>query len=335
MKPESPHDIWVGLRSNSTWDNVVEIASIPSTVQTGYGPVRYALDGSGSPRLLIPCTWIDGLETLTKLSGPSLSVRLSSLQGGDGRVLFVDLVLVSPVLSKVFAELCQEIMSRISLGGNPGEAVASTIQDFRALLADPGPEMVDESSVGGLIGELLFLLKITRNGAKSASAWTGPMGQRHDFRTSKGSVEVKTSLRKATTHIHIHGLEQLSEPTGASLWLAHFRIERSSSGRLSISALFDELIAQGVSSEELRTRLAAMGCNDPYSPAWNASSYELEAFDLYAVTEAFPKLDTLSFRGEILPLGVSDLEYQIDLSFARDCLIQGSDMEHVIEAMSE
>lgn len=335
MKPESPHDVWVGLRSNSTSDNVIEIASVPSTVQTGYGPVRYALDESGSPRFLIPCTWIDGLETLTKLSGPSLSVRLSSLQGRDGRMLYVDLVLAAPVLSKVFAELCQEIMSRIASGVNPGEAVASTIQDFRALLADPKTQVVDEYSIGGLIGELLFLRKITRNGAGSAAAWTGPMGQRHDFRTSRGSVEVKTSLRKATTHIHIHGLEQLSEPAGAPLWLAHFRIERSSSGRLSVSALFDDLVAQGVPPEELCTRLAVMGCNDPYSPAWNAYSYELEAFDLYAVTEAFPKLDTLSFRGGILPLGVSGLEYQIDLSFARDRLIQGPDMEYVIEGMSE
>ena len=161
------------------------------------------------------------------------------------------------------------------------------------------------------------------------------MGQRHDFRTSRGSVEVKTSLRKATTHIHIHGLEQLSEPAGAPLWLAHFRIERSSSGRLSVSALFDELVARGVPREELCTKLAAMGCDDPYSPAWNAFSYELDAFDLYSVTGKFPKLDELSFRSGMLPLGVSSLEYQIDLSFARDNLIQGPDMEYVIEGMSE
>lgn len=335
MKFESPHDVWVGLRSNSASDNVMEIASIPSTVQTGYGPVRYALDESGSPRLLIPCTWIDGIEALTKLSGPSLSVRLSNLQGRSGRALYVDLVLAAPVLSKVFAELCQQILSRISTGRNPADAVASTIHDFRELLADPKAQTVDESSIGGLIGELLFLLKITRNGAGSASAWTGPMGQRHDFRTSNGSVEVKTSLRKATTHIHIHGIEQLSAPAGAPLWLAHFRIERAASGRLSVSALFDELVAQGVAPEELSARLAVIGCNDPYSPVWNAFSYELEAFDLYAVTGSFPKLDAASFQGGIVPLGVSGLEYQIDLSSARDCLVQGSDMEHVIEGMSQ
>lgn len=335
MKLESPHDVWVGLRSNSASDNVIEIASIPSTVQTGYGPVRYALDESGSPRLLIPCTWIDGIEALTKLSGRSLSVQLSNLQGKSGRALYVDLVLAAPALSKVFAELCQEILSRISTGRNPTDAVGSTIHDFRALLADPKTQTVDESTIGGLIGELLFLLKITRNCTGSASAWTGPMGQRHDFRTGNGSVEVKTSLRKATTHIHIHGIEQLSAPAGAPLWLAHFRIERASSGRLSVSALFDELVAQGVESEELCARLAAIGCNDPYSPAWNAFSYELEAFDLYAVTESFPKLDAASFQGGIFPLGVSGLEYRIDLSLARDCLVEGSDIEHVIEGMSE
>lgn len=335
MKPESPHEVWVALRSKSASDNVIEIASIPSTVQTGYGPVRYALDDSGSPRLLIPCTWVDGLESLTKLSGPSLSVRLSSLQGQSGRSIYIDVTLATPALSKVFAELCQEVLRRLSAGGNPADAVSNTIQDFRALLADPSSQVVSETAIGGLIGELLFLLKITQRGNSSASAWTGPMGQRHDFRTRKGAVEVKTSLRKATARIHIHGIEQLTAPAGSPLWLAHFRIEPASSGRLSVSTLVDELVGLGVSPQELSSRLAAIGCMDPHSLAWNGQSYELEGFDLYSVTEGFPKLDSALFEGGTLPLGVSELIYQIDLSVARDYLVAESDLKIVIEEMSQ
>lgn len=334
MKPESPHEVWVALRSKSVSDNVIEVASIPSTVQTGYGPVRYALDDTGSPRLLIPYAWVDGLEAITKLSGPSLHVGLSSLQGPSGRSIYIDVVLVAPVLSKVFSELCQEILRRISVGGNPAEAVSSTIQDFRALLADPASQVVSESAVGGLIGELLFLLKITAKGGSSISAWTGPMGQRHDFRTKAGAVEVKTSLRKATTHIHIHGIEQLTAPAGAPLWLAHFRIERASSGRLSVSALFDDLVARGISTQELSSRLADVGCLDPHGLAWNREWYELEAFDLYAVTEAFPRLDAHMFVNGSLPPGISDLVYKVDLSVARDCLVPESELEQAIEEMS-
>ncbi|TGY35763.1 PD-(D/E)XK motif protein [Stenotrophomonas maltophilia] len=335
MKAESPHDVWVGLRSSSVSDNVIEIASVPSTVQTGYGPVRYALDEAGSPRLLIPCARIAGLEELTKLGGASISVRISNLHGRIGRALYIDLVLTAQGLSKVFSELCQEILSRISAGGNPVEAVASTVRDFRMLLADPSAQPVSESSIGGLVGELVFLRRITRNGTGSASSWTGPLGQRHDFRTRRGAVEVKTSLRKATTQVSIHGIEQLSAPADVPLWLAHIKIERASSGRLSVSALFDSLVSQGLCAQELSTRLAAIGCDDPHSIAWNFSSYELEAFDLYEVTEGFPKLDSSLFSSGNLPLGISGLTYQIDLSAGRDYLIKQSEQDRLLDGMSE
>lgn len=335
MKSESPHDVWVGLRSSNASDNVIEIASVASSIQTGYGPVRYALDVAGSPRLLIPCSWIEGVEALPKLSGPSLGVHLTSLHGPAGRALYIDLVLAAPALSKVFAELCLEILGRISNGRNPVESVSSTIQDFRILLADPANQVVADASIVGLIGELLFLQKITRMSNDSVAAWTGPLGQRHDFRTALGAVEVKTSLRKGATHIHIHGIEQLTRPSDSPLWLAHFRIERASSGRLSVAALYEDIVSKGAGSEELGSRLASIGCLDPRSAAWNDSAYELESFELYEVRDGFPKLDEQAFAKGALPPGVSGLVYQVDLSRAGDFLLSEDEVNRVIGKMSK
>jgi hypothetical protein len=335
MKPESPHEVWVGLRSNNASDNVIEIASVPSSTQTGYGPARYALDEAGSPRLLIPCAWIEGVEALPKLGGPSLGVRLTNLHGPSGRALYIDLVLAAPALAKVFAELCQQILSRISNGRNPVESVSSTIGDFRALLADPASQVVTDASVAGLIGELLFLRKITRVDNQSVESWVGPMGQRHDFRTRLGAVEVKTSLRKAATHIHVHGIEQLTPPSDAALWLAHFRIERTSSGRLSVAALYDDVVSMGGDGKLLASRLVSIGCLDPHSPAWNGSAYELESFELYEVQDGFPKLDESSFANSALPAGVSDLIYQVDLSTASDFLLSEYEADRVVGEMSK
>lgn len=335
MKSESPHDVWVGLRSSNASDNVIEIASVASSIQTGYGPVRYALDEAGSPRLLIPCAWIDGVEALPKLSGPSLGVRLANLHGPSGRALYIDLVLAAPALSKVFAELCEEILGRISIGRNPVDSVSSTIGDFRVLLADPATQVVADTAIVGLIGELLFLRKITRLNNQSVQAWTGPMGQRHDFRTRLGAIEVKTSLRKAATHIHVHGIEQMMPPSDAPLWLAHFRIERASSGRLSVASLYDDVISLGAASHDLSLRLTSVGCDDPYSISWNSTAYELEAFDLYEVRNGFPKLDGNSFANGGLPRGVSRLGYRIDLLSAGEFLLSESEVNQVIRKMSE
>lgn len=316
---DRPIDRWTRLRNNSEGDGAIEVPSLSSGVDTGFGPVRFAIGPEGQPRLMVPCG--PGATFKGEPSNGKLSVAMSRYDVAGRKTLFVDVMCIERALDAVFAELADEIVHRVASGQASVDAVDGTISDFRDLLRDTQRCEIPEEKILGLIGELVVLRSLASISPRAIEAWTGPYEQRHDFRRHKHAIEVKTSSRADSTLVSISSCEQLSEPAGGSLVLVHLNLERAEGGQLSVSELSSEIVASGISRQSLGEALAAMGCLDADSFEWNRLRYELEGVSGYRVAPGFPRITSEQFPESTLPDGIESIVYSIDLRAARQFLL--------------
>jgi len=322
---ERPIDQWNRLRGVGEGDGALEVPSLSSGVETGFGPIRFAIGPRGEPRLMVPC------GTGTAVHGPrangNLSVTLSRYDVSGSKVLFVDVMCINRALDTVFAELANEVVHRIADGRAPADAVDGTIADFRDLLKNPAsPEIPDERIVG-LIGELLVLQRLVGVSPRAVESWTGPHEQRHDFRRGNRAIEVKTSSRADAALVTISSSEQLAVPDGGSLLLVHVKIERADGGALNVKQLVSNIADHGAQSSVLKVALAALGCEDATAPEWNRLSYALESISGYRVEPGFPRITPGQFADGRLPDGIRSLAYSVDLRSARDFRLAQGDLD--------
>jgi hypothetical protein len=101
-----------------------------------------------------------------------------------------------------------------------------------------------------------------------------------------------------------------------------------------VSVVFDKLLKLGADRETLEKGLKALGCFDPYDEDWNRLSFDLEGLKIYRVSEGFPRIIGTSFAGGYLPAGISNLEYQIDLNYAKSFELSTNDFEIAFERIA-
>lgn len=307
---------WDQIRKSGKGDGILEVPSRTTDISTGFGQVRIATGPAGEPRLLIPVARRGGGKI--PAGNRNLTVGHASYRSAGKGLHFIDLMLTEARLAGVFADLAEEILERIEAGEAPETAVHGTIEDFRKLLAISPKSEISLTELAGLIGELVILSKLCAVSPDAVAAWTGPMGQRHDFRHGTFALETKTSTRADAMRVQIHGPDQLLAPADAQLYLAHLKIEQNDGGALSVASLRREIIALGADEVMLDARLAAIGCREPEGDEWNSMAFALAGLDFYEVGEGFPRIVSSSFPGMTLPDGIVGLEYGLDLTHARD-----------------
>jgi hypothetical protein len=223
-------------------------------------------------------------------------------------------------LEAAFADVVDAILVRVDQGLSSLEAAWTTLEDFRSLLleqADAGPTV---ERIAGLAGELLILNRLIDYSSAAWRAWRGPAGDRHDFRSGSTSLEVKTTLKRGKSTIVVHGLNQLEPNTGGILYLCHLTLEPSAGGLLSIAALAHRALSRADDPGQLQATLADAGCQAPGSAQWNRHQFNLEAEAFYEVSDEFPRLVPALLKGGQAPVGVSAVEYNVDLATASSCL---------------
>ena len=326
MMSERPIDQWTRLRRTGEGDGAIEVPSLSTSVDTGFGPIRLAIGPEGQPRLMVPC----GAATSIRrdASSEKLSVTMSRYDVGARSIRFIDVMCVDRALDTVFAELASEVVHRVAGGKGAVDSVEGTISDFRDLLNNVAEGDVPDDRIVGLVGELLVLRELSACSATAITAWTGPFDQRHDFRRSSRAIEVKTSTRADSTSIIISSIEQLAEPVGGSLLLVHLNIERAGNGELSVATLCEEIVRHGVSRQEMVKALAALGCHDPNASAWNRIRFSLEKISGYRVGADFPRVTSAQFPGRMLPEGVGAVSYEVDLRAASRFRVQDGELKY-------
>lgn len=189
----------------------------------------------------------------------------------------------------------------------------------QALLADPlvwwerwrhllGNALVDRHGYD-VLAELLTLETLVIQGA--VFEWSGPFGGVVDIKSPKTDYEVKSTISRYGATINISGQFQLAASSGKPLQLVHFRFEPVDDG-MSIDLVCDRLIALGVDAAMLEGALQRLGMEAGCSTRKEA--YNLLEARTYAVDEGFPRITPESFIGGVMPLGVVQFEYMVDLS---------------------
>lgn len=321
-EPSVARDGWATLRRSGQKVSELEIATRSTDIETGFGPARLALGQNGEARLLLPLS--PGEHAGELQEGQSLQLRLTQISKGGEVLDFLDLVCRDPALEHVFNEVVDEILDRIRRGSGCVAACTSTLKDFRDLLDNAPEPTVDVKRIRGLVGELVYLDRLLNLDGRAWELWRGPLkgGERHDFRGRNTSVEIKTTARVSATRVRISSIDQLAIPTDGSLHLMKFVLEQAAGAPLTVFTLASRILARCTDPDQLKSRLAGMGCDDHASSAWNAAAFQLEADEAYEVRDGFPRIVAESFLASVVPTGVSNVEYDIDLGSAKAFLLE-------------
>lgn len=323
---------WNVLRAGHIDGDGLGIPSLPLGATTKAGPVRLAVGSAGEARLLVPLAAGEKISAFA--TGSALKIGLTSLTHGQRAIRFLDVICMSLDLEAVFGEVVDDIVRRLADQKDGGAAVAGALDEFRELLVPPAGSEIDRSRVVGLVAELVVLNRLLDISPSAWRCWRGPAGDRHDFRARDVSLEVKASLGARTREVTINGIDQLEPPAGGSLHLAHLVLETVEGGLLTVASLGDRALLRADDPAGLRALLAAVDCTDVHDAAWNRFAFRAEAERLYRVGPGLPRIAPSSFVGGMIPAGIVDATYRIDLGHASDAECPPTEFDSLLQELS-
>jgi len=171
----------------------------------------------------------------------------------------------------------------------------------------------------GLVGELWVLTRlILRAGAGALAAWTGPLGELHDFRLATDEFEVKTTISATRSHM-INGEGQLVASPGHRLFIVSIQLEPAGTGGRSLPELIERVAgllthSPGV-AERFQEQLANVGYTEGdsalYAERWQLRNQP----HLVVADETCPRIT----RAGIVTLDpknsqrISEVHYRVNL----------------------
>lgn len=309
---------------HSTGNLVVREYHVPEFPEKG---LLFALDSDQCRHLLIPIESREEGGQDRRSAGVQISTH-SLMDSGELRH-FIDIVCRIPRLNALFSLVVKEIISNLSV--DPANAFAcstAVLGNWRRLFASTKPGLPSPQLMAGVFGELLVLERLAENEPRALATWVGPRRARHDFRSRRGSIEVKSTLSRSSWMFEIHGHDQL-EPEGAlPLFLIANRLEESHLGR-SIPELIHDIEGQGVDGLELATKLSEVGIGYETFDQISETKYQLVDQRSYAVDDQFPRLTGAELKYGSLPQGVVKIEYVIDLSMTEHLMLGSDEVEDI------
>lgn len=212
------------------------------------------------------------------------------------------------LLRNEFAVVCAQMLTP-GEGGKLREALLADPlawwESWRQLLGNA----IANPSAYSVLGELLALERLLQRGENPE--WRGPIAGTIDLDTTAAGYEVKSTISRYGSLIHVTGQFQLATSGAKKLYLVHQRFEPATAGQ-SINAVVDRLVEMGESREGLETLLSRCGLEA--GCAARSEKFSLIESLLYEVDADFPRITQESFVGGVLPPGVVRIEYQIDLA---------------------
>lgn len=141
-----------------------------------------------------------------------------------------------------------------------------------------------------------------------AAEWTAAKSGTHDIESENHSYEVKSTVKRYDSSVTISGQFQLLTPKPLDLYF--FRVEESPVG-FSINDMRDLLVNDGYSSSQLESELKKAG----YEIGASARDRKYAILEklVYPVDDEFPKITASSFKGDVIPDGISHIQYDVDL----------------------
>jgi hypothetical protein len=199
--------------------------------------------------------------------------------------------------------------------------VKNIVGKWRRFWSGVNPALLSRDQQIGLFGELWFLknwLGPSIGISAAVQAWRGSLGVRHDFEASLVAVEVKTSSLLDIVHC-IHGIEQLVEPVGGTLFLMSIgvRDEASATDTLTdlVKSIRELLTNEYEALSHFDSFLYSTGYSDELGVEYAKLKLRMRSEELYRVTPGFPRIVPSSLC-EVLPPAITAVAYQLSLAGA-------------------
>ena len=204
-----------------------------------------------------------------------------------------------------FATVCAQFV-------DPGE----NGNDRKRLLQDPvewwqtwknllGNTSLDKTPYSVLC-EMLVLKHVLSFDA--SATWTASLSGTHDIESESNSYEVKSTIKRYGALLSISSQFQLLTPKPLELYFV--RVEESPAG-FSINNIADELMSLGYDENLLESQLSRAHFDKGSS--YRDKKYSILEKRIYQVDENFPCITAHSFKGDVIPIGVVEINYTIDL----------------------
>lgn len=305
-------EAWRILRSGTSPDSLRGVATLEAETDSPQVRPRYAIGPDQLARLLIPMPDNCGTEEIPR--SDALQIRVNILEVHGRLEKFLDIQCLDAALESVFGDVVDEILARMQNRREPLQAVRTTLEDFRALLTVTRAEEVSLARVVGLVSELVVLNSLLDIDAGAWRAWTGPLGDRHDFRSDSLSLEVKASSRLSNRTVVISSMEQLEPLPGGELLMIYHVLERVPGGELGVLRLARQALNRASEPGQVENRLNRLGCSRIDAPEWNRHSFVLARKKMLRVAGGFPRLVPSMLPAGSVPQGITSVTYEIDLS---------------------
>jgi len=217
----------------------------------------------------------------------------------------------------IYTEILKEILSEFDNSAlELLKVIMKVISKWRHFLAQPKIQILKESEIVGLIGELMFLSKLINNHPEDAlSSWTADEGMQ-DFTISGRFIEVKTSTREMHEHI-INGLDQLLVDPNTSKFILSLLISPSKSlNSISLPKIVQQCSDLLVDFPEIFDmffkKLLIRGYDVRDQAHYSEFLYEYRRGAYFNIDESFPKLTSHQLAGP-LNARITKVRYNLDM----------------------
>ena len=211
-------------------------------------------------------------------------------------------------MDEAFAKLCFDFVNPGTNGEYRKSLLASPVKWWASWKELLGNKSIDER-VYDVIGELVVLRYYAQKGLNPK--WNGPNQSSYDIELDDSFVEVKSSISRAKKEIAISSIYQLSN-LNKKLFLTFCTFELSTGLGESINSLVVDLRTLGYNVDTINAALEKKGFGVGKSD--RNKTFILHSMYQYEVDDKFPKVIEQSFVNGVLPTGIVDISYTVDLS---------------------
>jgi hypothetical protein len=262
------------------------------------------------------------ISAFVNLQEINVSILNGSLHPNKNTLVFK---LVNVLHKDIFAVLCEDLVTSISLEQNEKKVVQTLLNRFekwKSLFTKFASQGLSSEEQRGLYGELYFLRKYLStysNFFNVVNAWVGTTKEARDFQYNSWALEVKTTLGNNHQKVHISNERQLDNTHLQALFLYHISLElaQESGETLNqiISSINTILEVDLISKNRFKAKLYEVGYFEHQASLYDNIGYHIRQDNFYLVENEFPRIQ----EGEIRS-GVGDVKYSIILSQCQDYL---------------
>lgn len=239
-------------------------------------------------------------DYLEKFENVRILTKIKNFNNANHKLL--EIVTDKKELYEQFALICNDFLQYISNDKNRDEFKGNPqiwLEKWKDLLGNSLKNEKNYSFLAELIA-INYLLKFNK------SVTYDDFGT-HDIETEYESFEIKSTIERYTSEIHINGQHQLKKTLDKDLKIFFIRLEESSDG-YSILDLKRAIDSKGYVSNKLDKRIANI------ETVIMNKKYKILETKLYTVDDNFPKIIPESFINGEIPNGITKLEYVVDLN---------------------